>query len=131
MVWSNLRDQQQGQSGVLATYCYTFVQDHLAHLLVEHQSPEQPAMETDNQPTNEQEDLGQMYSSKWLRHHFALAVDHGDWTVPKHYCDIAKLPRDQQKAWYDASKDEMKSLLDRKVWELVNLPKGQTPIKGR
>ena len=63
--------------------------------------------ETVQRPTNELEDLGKMYSSKWMQHHFALAVDQGKWNVPKQYQDIAKLPREQQKSWYDATKDKM------------------------
>ena len=49
-------------------------------------------------PTNELEDLGEMYSSKWMQHHFSLAVDQGEWTVSKQYQDIAKLPQKQQKS---------------------------------
>ena len=36
-------------------------------------------------PTNELEDLGEMYSSKWMQHHFALAVDQEEWSVLKQY----------------------------------------------
>ena len=36
-------------------------------------------------PTNELEDLGEMHSNKWMQHHFALAVDQGEWTIPKQY----------------------------------------------
>ena len=36
-------------------------------------------------PTNELEDLGEMYSSKWMQHHFALTVNQGEWTIPKQY----------------------------------------------
>ena len=72
-----------------------------------------------------------MYSSKWMQHHFTLAVNQGEWTIPKQYQDIAKLPWEQQKSWYDVTKDEMKSLHDRKVWDLVNLPKGWQPVKKR
>ena len=32
---------------------------------------------------------------------------------------------------YNATKDKIKSLYDRKVWNVVNLPKGQQPVKGR
>ena len=32
-------------------------------------------------PTNKLEDLGEMYSSKWMQHHFALAVNQGEWTI--------------------------------------------------
>ena len=87
--------------------------------------------ETVQRPTNELEDLEEMYSSKWMQHHFALALNQGEWNVLKQYQDIAKLPCKQQKSWYDAIKDEMKSLHDRKVWDLVDLPKGQQPVKGR
>ena len=66
-----------------------------------------------------------------MQHYFALAVNQGEWTVQKQYQDIAKLSQEQQKSWYDATKDEMKSLHNRKVWDLVDLPKGQQPIKGR
>ena len=82
-------------------------------------------------PTNELEDLGEMYSSKWMQHYFTLTIDQGEWNIPKQYWDIAKLPREQQKSWYDVTKDEMKSLHDRKVWDLVDLPKDWKPVKGR
>ena len=48
--------------------------------------------ETAQRPTNESEDLGEMYSSKLMQHHFALAVNQGEWTISKQYQDIAKLP---------------------------------------
>ena len=60
-----------------------------------------------------------------------MNADQGEWTVPKQYQDIAKLPQEQQKSWYNATKDKMKSLYDRKVWDLVDLSKGWQPIKGR
>ena len=34
-------------------------------------------------PTNEEEDLGQMYSSQWIRHHFTMAVESAPIPVPK------------------------------------------------
>ena len=34
-------------------------------------------------PTNEEEDLGQMYSSQWIRHHFTMAVESAPVSVPK------------------------------------------------
>ena len=41
--------------------------------------------ETAQRPTNELEDLGEMYSSKWMQYHFALAVNQGEWNVSKQY----------------------------------------------
>ena len=86
---------------------------------------------TVQRPTNKLEDLGEMYSSEWMQHHFALAVDQEKWTISKQYQDIAKLPWEQQKSWYNATKDKIKSLHDRKVWDLVDLPKGWQSVKGR
>ena len=48
--------------------------------------------ETAQRPTNKLEDLEEMYSSKLMQHHFALAVNQGEWTISKQYQDIAKLP---------------------------------------
>ena len=42
-------------------------------------------------PTNEEEDLGQMYSSQWIRHHFTMAVKSAPIPVPKQYYDILKI----------------------------------------
>ena len=82
-------------------------------------------------PTNEEEDLGQMQSSQWIRHHFTMAVESAPVSVPKQYCDILKMDKKEQKQWNGAMKEEMKSLHERKVWDLVDLPKGCQPIKGR
>ena len=87
--------------------------------------------ETVQRLTNELEDLGEIYSSKWIQHHFALAVNQGEWNISKKYQDIAKLSWEQQKSWYDATKDKMKSLHERKVWDLVDLPKGWQCVKGK
>ena len=42
-----------------------------------------------------------------------------------------KLLNDEQKLWKKAMEDEIKSLDECNVWNLVNLPPEQTPIKGR
>ena len=34
-------------------------------------------------PTNKEEDLGQMYSSQWIRHHFTMAVESAPVPDPK------------------------------------------------
>ena len=88
-------------------------------------------MQVEPCPTNEEEDLGQMYSSKWIRHHLSMAVESTNSPLPKQYRDVFKLSKEDQGLWKDAMKGEIKSLHERKVWELVDLPKGRHTIKGR
>jgi len=81
-------------------------------------------------PTNEEDgDLGQMYSSKWMRQLFNMAVGSG--SIPKQFQDVLKLSKQEQNSWMIAMQEEMKSLSDRNVWMLVDLPKGRKPVKGR
>ena len=80
-------------------------------------------------PTNEKDDIGQMYSSKWIHHHLSMAME--STLLPKQYRDVLKLSKEDQGLWKSAMNDEIKSLHERKVWELVNLPKGRRTIKGR
>ena len=80
---------------------------------------------------NEEEDLGQIYSSQWIRHHFTMVVESAPVPVPKQYHDILKMGKKEQKQWNGVMKEEMKSLHERKVWDLVDLSKGCQPIKGR
>ena len=82
-------------------------------------------------PTNKEEDLGQIYSSQWIRHHFTMAVESAPILVPKQYHDILKMDKKEQEQWNGAMKEEMKSFHDRKVWNLIDPPKGFQPIKGR
>ena len=79
-------------------------------------------------PTNKEEDLGQMYSSQWIRHHFTMVVESAPVPVSKQYCDILKIDKKEQEQWNGAMKEEMKSLHERKIWDLVDLPKGHQPI---
>ena len=44
--------------------------------------------------------------------------------VPTHYKDINKLSADEQAEWRKATDEEISSLQERNVWELVDLPKG-------
>ena len=81
--------------------------------------------------TNKEEDLGQMYSSQWIRHHFTMTVESAPVPVPKQYCDILKMDKKEQEQWNCAIKEEMKSLHERKVWDLVDLPKGHQLIKEK
>ena len=41
------------------------------------------------------------------------------------------MDKKEQEQWNSAIKEEMKSLYERKVWDLVDLHKGHQPIKGR
>ena len=41
------------------------------------------------------------------------------------------MPKADQKDWEKACDDEMKSLADRKVWKLVDLPPGRKTVKCR
>ena len=52
-------------------------------------------------------------------------------SLPKHYKDILKIRKEDQEPWMIAMKEEIKSLHERKVWNLIDLPKGRQIIKGR
>ena len=52
-------------------------------------------------------------------------------SLPKHYIDILKMKKEDQEPWMTAMKKEIKSLHKRKVWDLVDLPKGFQTVKGR
>ena len=80
-------------------------------------------------PMNEEDDLGTMYSANFWRKIIASAAP--AIKIPQQYQDIFKLPHTEQKLWRTAMEDEIKSLDERKVWDLVALPPGRIPVKGR
>ena len=80
---------------------------------------------------NQQDDINDMYSNVWFQNHMSNAVETTDHIVPKQYQDFLKLSQDNQKDWQVAMQEEIKSLRNRKVWDLVDLPEGCTAIKGR
>ena len=51
--------------------------------------------------------------------------------LPKTFKDIAKLPADSKKRWLESCLEELKSLKDRDVYEIVDLPKGRKAVKNR
>ena len=51
-------------------------------------------------------------------------------SLPKHYKDILKMRKEDQESWMTAIKEEIKSVHERKVWDLVDLPKGGQTVKG-
>jgi hypothetical protein len=80
-------------------------------------------------PTNEEDDLGTMYSTVFWNRIIASAAPVVN--IPKQYRDVTKLSQAEQKPWRLAMDDEIKSLMERNVWKLVVLPPGRVPVKGR
>ena len=77
-------------------------------------------------PINEEDDIGQMYSGTWICYHLSLAAMVV--SIPNQYQNIAKRPKEEQHHWHAACKEEMKSLKEWKVWDLVDLPEGRKPV---
>jgi len=50
--------------------------------------------------------------------------------LPKTFKDVAKLPADSKKRWLESCLEELKSLKDRDVYEIVDLPKGRKVVKN-
>ena len=49
-------------------------------------------------PTNEEDDIGQMYSGTWICYHLSLAAMVVG--IPNQYRDIAKMPKEEQCHWH-------------------------------
>ena len=52
-------------------------------------------------------------------------------SLSKHYKDILKMRKEDQEPWMTAMKEEIKSLHERKAWDVIDLSKGCQNIKGR
>jgi len=50
--------------------------------------------------------------------------------LPKTFKDVTKLPADSKKRWLESCLEELKSLKDRDVYEIVDLPKGRKAVKN-
>jgi len=50
--------------------------------------------------------------------------------LPKTFKDVAKLPADSKKRWLESCLEELKSLKDRDVYKIVDLPKGRKVVKN-
>ncbi|KAI6143633.1 hypothetical protein BKA82DRAFT_4359465 [Pisolithus tinctorius] len=48
---------------------------------------------------------------------------------PEHFKDVLKLSPELQKKWFDAMKDELKSIEERNVWTLVDPKLDHKPVK--
>ena len=50
-----------------------------------------------------------------------------EWT----FRDIAVLPKDERKEWFNACRKELEALRRREVYDLVDRPKGRKVVKNR
>jgi len=50
--------------------------------------------------------------------------------LPKTFKDVAKLQADSKKRWLESCLEKLKSLKDRDVYEIVDLPKGRKVVKN-
>ena len=95
--------------------------------------------EEESEPSSMQEDMnGEKldkqannveWSSAFIFELMAHAAESSD--IPRLFHDIKKMPKEDQEGWLKASDEEMKSLTDRNVWKLVDLPPGRKPVKCR
>jgi len=51
--------------------------------------------------------------------------------LPNTFKDVAKLPADSKKRWLESCLEELKSLKDKDVYEIVDLPKRRKAVKNR
>ena len=80
--------------------------------------------------TNHMVHLAREGEAKYI--HFLLALRATETHVlPKTFKDVAKLPADSKKRWLESCLKELKSLKDRDVYEIVDLPKGRKAVKNR
>ena len=78
---------------------------------------------------NKEDDLETMYSALFCNRISATAALVVN--IPIEYRDTLKLSQTGQKLWRSAMEEEIKSLSECKIWNLVNLLPGHTPVKGR
>ena len=71
-----------------------------------------------------------MYSQQWIWHHLSMAVKMLG-PLPKHFKDILKMRKEDQEPWMTAMKEKIRSLHERKVWDLIDLPKGCQTVKWK
>jgi len=63
--------------------------------------------------------------------HFLLVLRATETHVlPKTFKDVIKLPADSKKRWLESCLEKLKSLKDRDVYEIVDLPKGRKVVKN-
>ena len=107
-------------------------------------SPNSPSVESEDLQSEDEVDqqllthLAQEGGVKFLDYLLAQAVAPYDLGSPETsnirewtFRDILKLPSEQQEEWHAACCEELESLCKRKVYELVDPPKGRKVIKNR
>jgi len=52
-------------------------------------------------------------------------------SLPKTFKDVTKLQADSKKRWLESCLEELKSLKNKDVYEIVDLPKGRKAVKNR
>ena len=62
---------------------------------------------------------------------FLLALRAAKTHLPKTFKDVANLLADSKKRWLESCLEELKSLKDRGVYDVVDLPKGRRVVKNR
>ena len=82
---------------------------------IQEDEPQPTRVEEDISPTNQQDDINNMYSNAWFCSHMSNTVETADHIVPKQYQDFLKLSQDDQKDWQTAMQEEITSLKNRKV----------------
>jgi len=53
------------------------------------------------------------------------------YSLPKTFKDVTKLQADSKKRWLESCLEELKSLRNRDVYEIVDFPKGRKAVKNR
>jgi len=63
--------------------------------------------------------------------HFLLVLRAAETHLPKTFKDVANLPADSKKTWLEPCLKELKSLKDRGVYDVIDLPKERRAVKNR
>ena len=95
----------------------------------EEESEQSPTKEDSNGEKSDKHADKVVWSSAFISELMAHTAESLD--IPRQYCDIKKMPMEDQEGWRRACDEEIKSLADRKVWKLVDLPPGRKPVKCR
>ena len=62
---------------------------------------------------------------------FLLVLRAAETHLPKTFKDVANLPADSRKRWLESCLEELKSLKDKGVYDVVDLSKGRRAVKNR
>ena len=129
--WRQMTDNQPGSSGS-------------GQSSGQHNNADPPSAPSDPLPTTEEDEIEDLLrlakegGVKYLDQLLAKAVPPTDLESPDTanirewtFRDILKMPNTTQKEWKQACREELESLRRRKVFELVDPPKGRKVIRNR